>query len=707
MKQGRDPYKYFRVEAREILDGLTRGLLDLERAGGKDDEALGQCFRLAHTLKGAARVVKQLRIGEIAHSIEDALDSFRESGEPITVDYVTDLLRLLDIIRSELETIAAPSETTRPEPPSAPRSRDTIHAPHAHERFETLRIEVNEMDAILDGISEAAVQLLPLRSGADALAAAYRSASSTLAQVSAHKDSGRGAMTLSAERWLPRVLSALEEVRSALGEAQREIGAGLGRIEGELGELLAHTSALRLVPASEAFGSLELAARDAADLLGKRVYFEATGGETRLEGHILGALRDALLHIVRNAVDHGLEPPEEREMLGKPAAGTVFLRVERRGSRVAFVCSDDGRGINLLAVRRSAAMKGLIASSQMDSLSVAETLRLIFHAGVSTTPEVTEMSGRGVGLDVVREVTTRFKGEVRAWSEPGAGTKIEILVPMSLSSVTTLAVASDGATALVPLDAISGTFRLLDGDIMRNPEGDSILYEREAIPFVTLSAVLSSRAAPAAPEVWSAVVLEREGRRTAVGVERLLGTRDVFVKPLPAAAGPSKIVVGASFDAQGDPLLVLDPQGLIECVSKAAARARVSEPPKGPSAPVLIIDDSLTTRMLEQSILESAGYEVHLASSGEEGLKKAAERPYGLFIVDVEMPGINGFEFVARAKADPAIAHVPVIMVTSLSSAADRRRGAAVGVNAYVVKGEFDQKFFVRTVGELLGGGNA
>lgn len=705
MKHASDPYKYFRVEARELLEGLTRGLLDLERSNGDDAEILGQCFRLAHTLKGAARVVKQLRIGEISHAIEDALADLRDSGEPVTVEHVTEMLRLLDIIRGELTGIDAPPESSAgtDAPPDTPRTRIPRRPDGSSgaEPFETLRIEITDMDAILDGITEAKVQLLPLRSGAEALSQALRSASSTLEQIVAHRESGRTSI-MSSERWIARMEASLEGIRTALLNARRDIDAGLGRIEGEFHELSALASTLRLVPASAAFDSLELGARDAADLLDKQIEFSATGGETRLEGHILSALRDALLHIVRNAVDHGIESSSDRVLLGKPPAGHIRLRVERRGSRVAFQCTDDGRGINVASLRRAAVLQGLISPADAEALNAADAMELMFLPGVSTSPTVTEVSGRGVGLDVVREVTSRFKGEIRASSEPGAGTKIELLVPMSLSSLTALTLSSEGMLALLPLDAVSGTMRLLDGDVVRSSDGESILYEGQAIPFATLSSLLLSRPAASAPEVWSAVVVEWGGRRKALGVERLLGTRDVIIKPLPSAAGPQPMVIGASFDAQGDPILVLDPQGLIGAPRHIFSRP-AAEPSFASIAPVLIIDDSLTTRMLEQSILESAGYHVHLASSGEEGLTKAREREYGLFIVDVEMPGMNGFEFVRQAKADPSLAHIPVIMVTSLSSPADRRRGAEVGVSAYVVKGEFDQKFFVQKVAQLMG----
>jgi two-component system, chemotaxis family, sensor kinase CheA len=695
MRQGGDPYKYFRIEAREILDGLTRGLLDLEKQGGEGEELIGQCFRLAHTLKGAARVVKQLKIAEVAHAIEDALAPYRETGEPISPEYVTELLKLLEIIREEVALIEAPTEPARTR-----TARPREGAITGGEQFETLRIEITEMDEILDGISEAAVQLGPLRSGADAVAHAQRAALSISELVGARMDDLAAGSP--GQRWLAKIEAAASSLRAQLAVAQRDIGSGISRIHSEFNEIKTRASTLRLVPASAAFGPLELAARDAAEWLGKQVDFEAVGGDTRLEGHILSALRDALLHIVRNAVDHGIELPADRIAAGKPIEGRVKLRVERRGSRVAFICSDDGRGVDLSAVRRSAAEKGLIAASADDSLSTQDLLMLIFQAGVSTSDMVTEISGRGVGLDVVRETVAQLKGEVTARTELHVGTTIELVVPVSLSSLTALMLTAEGMTVLIPLDSVCGTLRMMTGDVIRTADSESILFEGKIVPYAPMVSVLGARAsASSGRQAWSAVVVQWGGQRTALGVDRLLGTMDVIIKPLPVAAGQQPVALGAAFDAQGDPVLVLDPQGIVGA-ARYVRPLTDDEPSRRVIAPILVIDDSLTTRMLEQSILESAGYEVDLASSGEEGLKKAQGRRYSLFIVDIEMPGINGYEFVTRAKADPALRRVPVIMVTSLASVADKKRGADAGVDAYIVKGEFDQKSFVSRVASLV-----
>jgi two-component system chemotaxis sensor kinase CheA len=278
---------------------------------------------------------------------------------------------------------------------------------------------------------------------------------------------------------------------------------------------------------------------------------------------------------------------------------------------------------------------------------------------------------------------------------------VEVVVPVSLSALDALIVEGSGIPAAIPLDAVRRTLRVAPADLARAPDGETIVDGRESIPFIALEQTLArGRREPRRPKAWSTVVVHHEAALVALGVDRLLGVANVVVRPLPELAPGDPIVAGASLDAEGNPQIVLDPEGLV-------ARARLGErtPPlaRSPSLPVLVIDDSLTTRMLEQSILEAAGYEVDLAISAEEALEKVRGRAYALFLVDVEMPGMDGFTFVERAQADPALRHVPAILVTSRGSSEDRARGAAVGARAYVVKSEFDQAGLLKTIRALLG----
>jgi two-component system chemotaxis sensor kinase CheA len=273
---------------------------------------------------------------------------------------------------------------------------------------------------------------------------------------------------------------------------------------------------------------------------------------------------------------------------------------------------------------------------------------------------------------------------------------------VSVSSLNALEVDAGGTVVALPLDAVRQTIRVADQDIARSVEKDSIVYQGKAIPFVPLSTTLHENpAADPKRRFWSAVVLEARCGVAAIGVDRLLGTRSIVVRSLPSFANAEAVVAGTSLDAEGNPQLALDPEGLI--AAAYLGRARTMDMVASKRASVLVVDDSLTTRMLEQSILESAGYEVELATSGEEGLEKAHAKPHGLFLVDVEMPGMDGFEFVARTQGDAALRAVPAILVTSRSAVEDRRRGEQVGARGYIVKGEFDQRYLLRLIREFMG----
>jgi two-component system chemotaxis sensor kinase CheA len=410
-----------------------------------------------------------------------------------------------------------------------------------------------------------------------------------------------------------------------------------------------------------------------------------------------------LLQLVRNAVAHGIEAETERTAMGKPPAGRVGLHVERRGNRVVFVCQDDGRGLDVEAIRRAAVVRNLLSATEVETLSVDEALQLLLRGGVSTTRAVTEIAGRGVGLDIVRETVSRLKGDIHVRSEATRGTAIEISVPISIASLVVLVMEAAGMSVLLPFDAVRRTIRLTPGDIARAAAGDSILFEGEVMPFLPLATLWRQ---PMLPEreaqSWSAVVVQAGARLAAVGVDRLLGTARVMLRPLPPILGPVRLIAGASFDGEGNPQPVLHPAGLVEAV--LATKASSTEAVVTPKPPVLVIDDSLTTRMLEQSILESAGYTVDLATCGEEALEKAHRGRYGLFIVDIEMPGMDGFTLIEHIRADPALHHIPAMLVSSRAAVEDRRRGEEqVGARAYMVKSEFDEGDFLRTIRSLIG----
>ncbi|MBV8879368.1 MAG: response regulator, partial [Planctomycetaceae bacterium] len=353
------------------------------------------------------------------------------------------------------------------------------------------------------------------------------------------------------------------------------------------------------------------------------------------------------------------------------------------------------------AVRRAAVKRGLLTEEGSRPFGLREAVKVLLQGGVSTSGGVNQISGRGVGLDMVRETAERFKGEVEVDSTPGRGTVLRVSVPILLSSVTALMVEAGGTEAAIPLDSVRRSLRVAPEEFVRTPEGIRVSADGNLVPFRPLEDVLCSASPAAASRAWTVVLVRSGDVDAALGVDRLIGARTIVSRTLPPLLRTEPTVTGASLDAEGNPQLLLDPRHLAEAVRRNATDLQVAR--QAERLPILVIDDSLTTRMMEQSILEAAGYEVELAVSAEEGLEKAKKRRCGLFIVDVEMPGMNGFEFVRTTRADEKLKQVPAILVTSLNSEADKRRGREAGASDYMVKSEFDQERLLETIRRLIG----
>jgi two-component system chemotaxis sensor kinase CheA len=447
----KDPYRYFRVEARELLDQLAKAVLDVKKGAAGADQ-VSRLLRLAHTLKGAARVVKQREISDLAHGVEDALAPYRDGGQTIVRERIDGVLASIDAIAAKLAQLPGPlgEETT------------AVAGEMTGEPARTVRAELADVDVLLEGLGEVHGELATVRRAVDRAEHA-RHLTTLLAEqlgsprfVEAQRSTKQGNV-------LSKLRSLAEEVQAVIGGFERNVAGSIERVDRELRQARELTERLRLVPAGSLFHALERVARDAAHSAGKRVAFEASGADVRLDGHVLDGVQRALVQLVRNAVAHGIEPEAERVAAGKPAEGRVSIDVTRRGHRVSFVCRDDGRGVDLEAVRRAAQRKGSLPSGVVH-LGAAELLRLLLKGGLTTSGAVTELAGRGIGLDVVREVADRLGGELAVHTADKSGTTLELRVPVSLASLEALVVEAGGEIAALPLDATRGAVRVTAAD---------------------------------------------------------------------------------------------------------------------------------------------------------------------------------------------------------------------------------------------------
>lgn len=664
----KDRYRYFRIEAQELIEGLGQGLLELEHHANAD--VVRRLLRQAHTLKGAARVVKKGEIGDLSHRFEDCLSPYRETGGPVPRDSVSQALALVDLIRHEVSGLDAPPPSpgsalpSQPSPPTTEPSVDDAPA---------LRIALRDLDELHDLALETHTEVSSLLR--------------TIAQFSELQDQVVHVLDR------PTAERVSDDARRLVDPTQRglrEIAERAERVLAGVQALRASTSDLRMVPAETLMADVQRAAREAAHALGMEVDVRWTGSRLHVDAHILAGLRGALNHIVRNSVAHGFE---------RGSVGHIEIAIEQQGQRICIRCRDDGRGLNLAAIRDVVVARGLTTPDEVTAMGEREIIDLLMSGGISTSRSVTDVSGRGVGLDAVRHAIGRLNGRVTLENIPEQGVTVEIVVPISLASVAALSLQVGATSVLLPIDHVRKTLRLRPSDIIHSPDGDQLVLDGTLIPFLPLSTRLGEKSTSGRPQ--SAVVLSSGEVTIALGTDHVGEVKNVVVRAVPRLAALDPIIDGATIDEGGAPRLVLSSRQLLQ-----ASREMWSTKKESPVArlpPILVIDDSLTTRMLEQSILESAGYEVDVAVCGEEALQKARRRHYGVFVVDVEMPGMSGFEFIEQTRLDPDLRRTPAILVTSRSDAADKLRGKDAGARAYIVKSEFDQAELLQMIRRFVG----
>jgi two-component system chemotaxis sensor kinase CheA len=455
-----------------------------------------------------------------------------------------------------------------------------------------------------------------------------------------------------------------------------------------------------MVPVSTITDQLQRAVRDLARAQGKDIRLEVRGAETELDRGVLHQLSDSLLHLIRNAVDHGIENPAARLAAGKSTEGYVRLHAMQLGSEVIIAITDDGRGIDVEQVRRQAAHHGI----DTDRLGDDEVLQLTFHNGLSTAEVVSDVSGRGVGLDVVRVNVESVRGRVEVRSQPGAGTEFRIIVPITLAVLRCLLVEAGGERFALPFHRVVLT-QAHHSSAEAHAEGRPVVWvDSQPVPVSALVDTLGIDAG--VPPVGPIVVLADSARRHAFQVDRLVGQRDVVLKALSRLLPNLPAIAGASVEPDGSVLVVLDPPGLIQRARQDRHTEILSvpaDPDESRRRRVLVVDDALTVRELQRSILERSGFEVRVATDGSQALAMLAEEPSDLVLTDVEMPNMDGFELTEAIRSHPALTNVPVLILSSHASDADRQRGLDAGADGYIIKSGFDEGALLAAVNRLLG----
>lgn len=639
--------RLFAQEAEVRLAELGRLLLELERH--PDDESLVRSiFRELHTLKGSAAVAGLDDVSRLAHALEELVEKVQTGSQPITPAVIDSLLRGSDELGVAV-SVAASDETVPATGVQAEPSANDTHTGGAA----VIMVPVDRLEELTRLIGE----------------------------------------TTSAHLRVGRLLKDRFDVDPATCAEFNELSRSLNDL---------HDRAMRtqMVPVSTITDQLARAVRDLARSRGKEVRWEIHGADTELDRNVLHQLSDSLTHLVRNAVDHGIESPADREHAGKSREAVLRLHAMQLGSEVIIAVTDDGRGIDVEGVEREASRLGV----PTDGLTEDELVALMFQPGLSTTDLVTDLSGRGVGLDVVRANVAAAGGRVEVHTERGSGTEFRIIVPITMAVLRCLIVETGGQRFALPFHRVLLTRSHQSSDVAHAEGREMVWFDGQPVPVDTLADVidLSGERVVSGP----LVVLSDTSRRHAFTVDRLIGQRDVVVKAMSPLLPHLAAVAGAGVEADGSILVVLDPPGLIER-ARRSSRTAPSKSPDGETGParprVLVVDDALVVRELQRAILQRAGFDVRVAADGQQALAQLAEQPCDLVVTDIEMPRMDGFALTAAIRGHPTLANIPVLIVSSRSSDADRRRGLDAGADGYITKSSFDESGLLTAVNRLIG----
>ena len=724
----------FVAEAGERLDALDAALLTLEGGGAGPDSRglhqpplgdyqhhLSEAFRQAHTLKGGARAAGLTDVERVAHSLESAFDRLRH-GAPGGPDTWGAIYAGVDAIRAliggqgaDVERIVGALATSEPAaaPPAPPATEArlpvppggaaiTVRVPMA--RLERLMAEVRVLHGTIGGLRQRAAE-----------ARSLAQSTSRLGRFLRYRRRRRAfAAGVPAGLTVPDDgLALIDE----FGGFRRRLDVDVHRLEQAAGELYETIRRLRLVPVGVAVAGLPRLVRDIATACGKQARFELVGEDTEVDRSVLEEIGGALTHLVRNAVDHGLEDAERRRAQGKPAVGVVTVAArEERGTLILEV-TDDGGGIDAAAVRRRGVELGLVSAEQAE----AAGLDLVFRAGFSTAGRITEVSGRGVGLDAVRATVESLQGTVTLQTTPGWGTTFTMTLPITLATTRCLLLRAGGQTLALPLGTVSRVVRISEGEIDRTGDRAVLRAADPPVALDDLAAVLGLRrtadrsgdpgSAEAASGPFRLAVVPASGTTPgAVLVDEIRGEEEVVVNSLPAPLRHLRFTAGAAVLGTGEVVPVLHAGEVFRAAAGQAPpaapaalvrAARGSAPAPSTGRVVVLADDSVTTRTLERVILEAAGYEVRTAADGAQALAMVQAGGCHAVVTDVQMPVLDGFALCERLRADTRFRHLPVVIVTSRGSPTEREQGEAVGADAYIVKGEFDQETLLATLRRL------
>ncbi|MGF1512639.1 MAG: Hpt domain-containing protein [Elainellaceae cyanobacterium] len=723
----------YQTSSAERLQRLETGLVQLENRPD-DSTVLAELLREAHSLKSDSSSVGLQSAEMLTHAIEDILSGYQRQeiglttemtdnlyigldaigqlirkatvGEPvkIDIDQIFQRLRATASADTPVKPAAVPSE---PSPSSAvstatPTVPDNASKKGGTSQIDTVRIQTRELDLLLSQAEELAVtriQIAQTSSQTQQLMTLWEEW-----QTNKHKPQSLELSALSYEE-------RLESLLLALRSTTQENSAKLELVSENLRERIRR---LQLIPISVLFRSLPRTVRDLAKQQSKAVNLVLEGEDARADKRLLEGIKDSLMHIVRNAIDHGIETPEVREASGKPATATLRIKAYQTALSFWIEITDDGQGLDIDQIKRTAISRGLHRAKELEAMSTSQIHNLILAPGFSTRSFITEISGRGVGLDVVRAQVEQLKGVINIESTPGEGCTFRLQLSTALSTENVVLTEAQGMTFALPIEFLQMTLLISPREVVATDGRDTILIDGETIPIANLVDILEVANSPiyrqvAKPSTMSGdrrpcVLLKVGDEQAGFFVDRLINQQEVISKPLSPLLKRVRNVSAATILGTGEICMILNPPDLIRSLQQTKSEdiVRVEKPERLQKPVILLVEDSPTVRIQERRLFEGAGYEVVTATNGLEGYDKFETRKFDAVVSDVEMPLLDGFSLTAQIRQQVSRDSLPIILVTTLDSEADRQRGASAGANAYILKGKFNQEALLETLERLV-----
>ncbi len=763
----------FKTSSEEHLQNLENGLMQLEK-NSQDRARLEEVLREAHTLKGDARMLGVDDVETLIHQIEDIFVAVKKQEQVLTPQLCESLYQGLDAVRkivreavtgvasgvnvfyvlaqlmgansntsledeeslfapttnnevdlfsdptaqSEVDDLFPDLASSEPSAPDIP-SQEVAATSDTTYQIETIRVEPQKLDTLMTQAGELAVTKLRiayhLTEIEEIITLFDEWSREAFVQRLALDNMEKTSTNSSSHQQLDfhnRLEQRLDRLGLLINRLKSQAYEDTARLELVANELESGIRTLRLLPLSTVFNLFPRMVRDLASQQGKQINLVIEGGDTTADKRILEEMKDPLMHMIRNSIDHGIETPQEREQSGKPSTATIRLRGYYSANSIGIEIVDDGRGLDTESIKRTALRRGVCSAEELAKMSTSQIQALIFAPGFSTRTEITELSGRGIGLDVVRAKVEQLKGAIAVESTPGLGCTFKLQLNTTLTTTHVLIVEVNSVSYAIPVDSVQTTLLVARSEIFATGGCQTIVLDHQPVSVAWLTDLLqlpltiptSPKAADSTAKMLPCIVLQVGTERLGLLVDALLDQQNVVLKPQSKLLERVRNVSGATILGTGEVCMILNPQDLLKSVQKRTVNGTVSQQflQRVEKPAILLVEDSITIRTQVKRILEGAGYDVTAAVDGLDGFNKLKSRNFDAVVSDVQMPNLDGLSLTAKIRQQKEYSELPIILVTTLASEDDRKRGADAGANAYLTKGNFEQKLLLDTIKRLI-----